>query len=76
MMGDKDILMNVIVTSHDFRIAKIDSQEDILVSGIAQEQEFVIRNIQNAEFKRNRARVGEICALLDKTSLEIEAAED
>lgn len=34
IMGDKDILMNAINSSHDFRLLKIDQQEDLLITGI------------------------------------------
>lgn len=68
--------MNVIASSHDFRIAKIDFQEDGLVTGIAHDQDTVVKKVQMNEMKRNRDRVGEIIAILDKTYAEIEAAED
>lgn len=32
-MGDKDVLMNAINTSHDFRMARLDEQEDLLLTG-------------------------------------------
>jgi hypothetical protein len=68
--------MNAIASSHDFRIAKIDVQEDGLVTGIAHDQDTVVKKVQMDEMKRNRDRVGEIIAILDKTYAEIEAAED
>jgi hypothetical protein len=76
MMNDRDVLMNAIASSHDFRIAKIDFQEDGLVTGIAHDQDTVVKKVQMDEMKRNRDRVGEIIAILDKTYAEIEAAED
>jgi hypothetical protein len=76
MMNDRDVLMNAIASSHDFRIAKIDFQEDGLVTGIAHDQDTVVKKVQMNEMKRNRDRVGEIIAILDKTYAEIEAAED
>lgn len=75
-MGDRDILMNVIASSHDFRLAKIDLQEDALVTGIAHDQDWVVKKVQMNEIRRNRDRVSEIVAFLDKTNSEIEAAED
>jgi hypothetical protein len=75
-MGDRDVLLSVIVSSHDFRLAKIDIQEDGLVTGIAHDQESIVKRVLNNEIKRNRERVGEIIAFIDKCNFEIEAADD
>lgn len=75
-MSDRDILTNVIATSHDFRIGKIDVQEDTLLTGIIRDQEFVLKKVQADEIKRNRDRVGEIITFLEKSDTEIEYAEE
>ncbi|KAI8911701.1 hypothetical protein EDD86DRAFT_224677 [Gorgonomyces haynaldii] len=76
IMSDRDVLMNVISASHDFRIAKIDAQEDLLSTGIAADQEQVIKKMQASEIARNRNRVCEIISILDKSNAEIDAAEE
>jgi hypothetical protein len=75
-MSDKDVLTNSINASHDFRLSKLDAQEDLLVTGCAKDQEKVVKDIHKAEVKRNRDRVGEIIALLDKCNSDIDAAEE
>lgn len=51
-------------------------QEDYLVSGIAKDLESTIQKVNAEEHKRNRDRVTEIIAFLDKTQAEIESAEE
>ncbi|KAJ3337137.1 Dynein regulatory complex subunit 3 [Kappamyces sp. JEL0680] len=76
IMSDKDILTNAVNASHDFRLLKLDAQEDLLVTGCTKDQERVVKEMHKAEIKRNRDRVGEIVALLDKCNADIDAAED
>ena len=75
-MTDKDQLTNAINLSHDFRLAKIDVQEDILVTGCTTDQETVLKDMHKTEIKRNRDRVGEIISLLDKCHADIDTAEE
>lgn len=76
MMTDKDQLTNAINSSHDFRLAKLDVQEDILVTGCTADQDTVLKEIHKTEVRRNRERVGEIIALLDKCHADIDTAEE
>jgi hypothetical protein len=75
-MGDRDVLMNAISASHEFRISKVDAQEDLLSTGLAQNQEFVISKNQSDEITRNRERVSEIIMMLEKVNSDIENAEE
>ncbi len=75
-MTDKDQLTNAINLSHDFRLAKIDIQEDILSTGCTTDQETVLKDMHKTEIKRNRDRVGEIISLLDKCHADIDTAEE
>ncbi|KAI8915048.1 hypothetical protein BC831DRAFT_488112 [Entophlyctis helioformis] len=76
IMTDKDVLMNAINASHDFRLGKLDHQEDALVSGVVHDQEQVIKKIHDDEIRRNRDRISEIIAFLDKCNQEIDNAEE
>ncbi|KAJ3287744.1 Dynein regulatory complex subunit 3 [Borealophlyctis nickersoniae] len=76
LMSDKDVLVNAINGSHDFRLGKFDHQEDALVSGVTKDLESTIQKTQNEEVQRNRDRVSEIIAFLDKAAMEIEQAEE
>jgi RNAse (barnase) inhibitor barstar len=75
-MGDKDILMNAVNGSHDFRLMKLDHQEDALMTGVAKDLELVVKESQRSEIKRNRDRVGEIIAFCEKVHADIDLAED
>jgi hypothetical protein len=75
-MSDKDVLMNAVNSSHDFRMMKLDQQEDLLSSGVAKDQETTIRDCIKAEVKRNRDRVTEIIAFCDKNYSDIDLAEE
>ncbi len=46
------------------------------MSGVHKDLESCIQKIQNQEYKRNRDRVTEIIAFVDKTQSEIETAEE
>ncbi|KAJ3262588.1 Dynein regulatory complex subunit 3 [Boothiomyces macroporosus] len=76
IMSDKDVLMNAVNSSHDFRMFKLDQQEDGLVTGLAKDLESIVKDMYAKEIKRNRDRVSEILALLDKTNAEIDFAEE
>eukprot|EP00842_Homolaphlyctis_polyrhiza_P002068 jgi/Hompol1/2862/HPOL_003040-RA len=76
IMSDKDVLMNAINASHDFRLGKLDHQEDALVSGVAHDQEQIIKKVHDDEIRRNRDRISEIIAFLDKCYAEIDNAEE
>ncbi|KAJ3276416.1 Dynein regulatory complex subunit 3 [Terramyces sp. JEL0728] len=76
IMSDKDVLMNAVNSSHDFRMLKLDQQEDGLVTGLAKDLESIVKDMYQNEIKRNRDRVGEILALLGKTNSEIDFAEE
>lgn len=68
--------MNCLNSSHDFRLAKLDAQEDALVTGIAHDQESIIKKIHSDEVSRSRTRVGEIIAFVEKSLAEIDLAEE
>ncbi|KAJ3191999.1 Dynein regulatory complex subunit 3 [Irineochytrium annulatum] len=76
IMGDKDVLVNAINSSHDFHLSQFDRQEDGLVSGISKDLETIVQRIHDDEIKRNRDRICEIIAFLDKSNSEIELAEE
>ncbi|EGF76279.1 hypothetical protein BATDEDRAFT_92813 [Batrachochytrium dendrobatidis JAM81] len=76
IMSDKDVLMNAINASHDFRLGKLDHQEDELVTGVAKDQDQIIKKTHDDEVRRNRNRICEIIAFLDKTNQEIDNAEE
>jgi hypothetical protein len=75
-MSDRDVLSNLLSSSHDFRISQLDSQEDRFTNSVAMDQDDVIKTMQQQEIKRNRDRITEIIAFLEKSSNEIEQAED
>jgi hypothetical protein len=75
-MSDKDVLMNALNSAHDFRLLKLDLQEDILITGLVQELENTIRCTQKKEIKRNRDRVCEIIAFIEKCANEMDLAEE
>jgi hypothetical protein len=75
-MSDRDVLSNLLSSSHDFRISQLDSQEDRFTNSVAMDQDDVIKTMQQLEIKRNRDRITEIIAFLEKSSNEIEQAED
>ncbi|KAI9094323.1 hypothetical protein DFS34DRAFT_243321 [Phlyctochytrium arcticum] len=76
IMNDKDALMNAINSSHDFRLGKFDHQEDVLATGVAKDLEKVIQAAHDRELARDRDRVCEIIAFLDRCNSEIELAEE
>ncbi|TPX36019.1 hypothetical protein SmJEL517_g01758 [Synchytrium microbalum] len=76
LISDKDSLTNSVNASHDFRLARIDQQEDTLVSGSAKDTEQVISGVHDEEIRRNRKRVIEIISFLGRLQQEIEAVED
>ncbi|KAJ3107631.1 Dynein regulatory complex subunit 3 [Phlyctochytrium planicorne] len=76
IMSDKDTLMNAINGSHDFHLSQFDRQEDALVSGVAKDLELLVQKLHDDEIKRNRDRICEIIAFLDKCNGEIEQAEE
>ena len=51
-------------------------QEDNLISGVTNDQETVIKTMHTDEIHRNRNRIGEIIAFLEKSVAEIEWAEE
>ncbi|KAJ3071430.1 Dynein regulatory complex subunit 3 [Quaeritorhiza haematococci] len=75
-MSDKDALVNAVNGSHDFRLGKLDHQEDTLLTGVQRDLAVVIQRIHDDEVERNRKRVAEIIAYLDKCQNEIEMAEE
>ncbi len=75
-MSDKDVLMNALNSSHDFRLMKLDVQEDGLMTGIAKDLETIVKQHHKEEVKRNRDRVGEIIAFIEKCYVDIDLAEE
>ncbi|KAI9357346.1 hypothetical protein DFJ73DRAFT_821505 [Zopfochytrium polystomum] len=76
VLSDKDSLVNSINGSHDFHLGKFDHQEDSLVSGISKDLETLTQKVHEREIQRNRDRICEIVAFIDKCNAEIEAAEE
>lgn len=70
-MADKDLLSNMVSASHDYHVAKIDSQEELLVTGIQREFESILSHIQESEIMRNRDRVVEIKNYCDRALFEL-----
>lgn len=76
IMTDKDVLTNAINGSHDFHLSKVDQQEDNLVSGIGKHLEVTVQEVHNNEVSRNRNKICEIIAFLDKAIADIDQAEE
>ncbi|KAJ3072838.1 Dynein regulatory complex subunit 3 [Podochytrium sp. JEL0797] len=76
ILNDKDALVNTVNGSHDFRLARFDHQEDLLVSGVGQELETSTKKLHDQEVQRDRDRVCEIFTFIDKCNNEIELAEE
>ncbi|KAI9002253.1 hypothetical protein BC832DRAFT_560967 [Gaertneriomyces semiglobifer] len=76
LINDKDALVNAINSTHDFRLGKFDHQEDILVSGVAKNQELVFQREHEREIARNRERICEIVGFLERCQSEIEGVEE
>jgi RNAse (barnase) inhibitor barstar len=76
MFGDKDAFLNIINGSHDYRISKLDQQEDILVTGVTKEVEIINLNVQQTEIQRDRERIIEIVNYIEQKTKELEAMED
>lgn len=70
-MADKDVVTNLLSGSHDYHLARLDQQEELLMTGISKEQEILIHKIQNEELKRNRDRVTEIKTFADRCDNEM-----
>lgn len=59
-----------------FPIPLFVQQEDILVTGVVKATEQFTQRVHDDEVKRNRTRVCEIIAYLDKCTNEIEMADE
>jgi hypothetical protein len=69
---DKDTLVNVLQTSHDMHLLKIDTREDSVISKIKNWMSNMIEHIhEEQEYTRNRKRVMEINRLIDYLRDEI-----
>ncbi len=79
----------MLSSSHDFHMSRFDQQvrykyiykrlfvqEEILVTGINQEMEKIVQMTHADELQRNRNRVIEITAFVERCYKEIEHAED
>jgi hypothetical protein len=84
LLTDKDVLINAVNLSHDYRLGRIDHQEDYLLSGAARDTDSVIKKNYDKEVTRSRTRIAEILTMvrildintqLDKCNSEIEAIE-
>lgn len=75
LLTDKDVLINAVNACHDFRLGRIDYQEDILLSGAGKDTEMVIQKTHEDEVARSRSRICEIITMLDKCNSETEAIE-
>ncbi|KAJ3339625.1 Dynein regulatory complex subunit 3 [Gonapodya sp. JEL0774] len=76
LLSDKDALANLVNASHDARISKVDHEEDMLSSGHMKDLEMAIQGTHEGEWNRNRMRVCEIVAFVEKCRSEIESAEE
>ncbi|KXS22377.1 outer arm dynein light chain 1 [Gonapodya prolifera JEL478] len=76
LLSDKDALANLVNSSHDSRISKLDHDEDTVTSGHARDLEATILGTHEREWNRNRMRVCEIVSFIEKCRSEIEAAEE
>lgn len=64
LLTDKDVLINAVNTSHDYRLGRIDVQEDYLLSGSAKNTESVILKTHEMEVTRSRSRICEILTMV------------
>lgn len=76
LVSDKDTILNSITGSKDYRVSKLDAQEDVLSSGLAKDSDSIISKVQQDEVKRNRSRVAEILAFIDRCNLEIDNLDE
>ncbi|KAJ1503426.1 Dynein regulatory complex subunit 3 [Coelomomyces lativittatus] len=76
LLRDKDGVVNHITGSHEFRISKIDAQEEIFITGISEELEKTISKVQLEELKRDRSRIKEIILFHERCLQECDMAEE
>ncbi|KAI9138714.1 hypothetical protein BKA69DRAFT_1090274 [Paraphysoderma sedebokerense] len=76
LLQDKDMVSNMLTTSHEFRLSKLDQQEEQLQTGIAKHLESMIQQVQQEEIKRNRERVIEVLSFIGRCNSEIETEEE
>jgi len=60
LLGDKELLLGSIVSSHENHGMLVDGKEDALVNNEKKELEMIMQELQTEEHKRSRLRVSEI----------------
>lgn len=76
VLNDKTTLTNLINGVHDTHLLAIDTKEDESISAANRELEAVVATLQEAEHKRNRSRVAEICDLIGRELDELSGMDD
>lgn len=72
LLSDKDTVVNILQTSHDLHLLKIDNREDDMISKIKNWLSSMIEQIHDEEeYKRNRKRIIEINRLIDNFRDEV-----
>lgn len=73
LFADKDTITNVLASSHDAHLLKIDNREDDIVTKIHAWSAALLQTAHDEEeVKRNRARVTEINMLCDHLKEEVQ----
>ena len=72
---DKDTLTSALNNAHDTHMLAIDGREDAISQQISQDLAALMKNIQEAEVKRNRQKVVEIERYMEHQREELEALE-
>lgn len=72
---DKDTLVSALNTAHDTHLLAIDSREDAISQQTSKDLASLIRDIQDAEVKRNRQKVLEIDLYIEHQREELGALE-
>jgi len=70
---DKDTMNNVLQTSHDVHLQKIDNREDEIVQRSATRLETLSQKLNTEEIERNRRRVAEIGHFIKKCRGKLDA---
>jgi len=73
LLAEKDILVNTVTASGEYRQTRLDELESTLLQGLAKEQDAVAR-AKEVEVQRHWDRVAEIAMLIEKSTVEIDEA--
>jgi hypothetical protein len=66
LISDKDAVSTLISAAHDFQCAQVLKVEEDVRSGEEKGTDGLLKSVQQAEYARNRKRVGEIYELCEK----------